>query len=80
MGRSFLTDSVLGTALSFENRRGLLNSTDYITINHDDKSYTSNNPIDPLNYDTAPFENHKIIKFKLNGLSIWTKIPQLSRK
>ena len=30
-------------------------------------SYTSNNPIEPLNYDTAPFENHKIIKFKLDG-------------
>ena len=66
-GQELFNGFRFGTALSFENRRGLLNSTDYITINHDDKSYTSNNPLDPLNFDSAPFENHNILKFKFNG-------------
>ena len=31
------------------------------------KSYTSNNPLAPDNFETAPFENHNILKFKLDG-------------
>ena len=55
------------TALSYENRRGLFNTTDYTFINSSDKSYTSNNPLAPLNFESTPFENHNILKFKLNG-------------
>jgi hypothetical protein len=56
-----------GTALSFENRRGLFNNTDYTFIDKADKSYTSNNPLAPLNFESVPFENHNILKLKLNG-------------
>jgi len=66
-GQELFNGFRFGTALSYENRRGLLNSTDYTFINHDDKSYTSNNPLDPLNFDSAPFENHNILKFKFRG-------------
>ena len=66
-GQELFNGFRFGTALSFENRRGLFNSTDYSFISHDDKSYTSNNPLDPLNFDSAPFENHNIAKFKFNG-------------
>ena len=66
-GQELFNGFRFGTALSFENRRGLFNSTDYTFISHDDKSYTSNNPLDPLNFDSAPFENHNIAKFKFNG-------------
>ena len=66
-GQELFNGFRFGTALSFENRKGLFNSTDYTFINSDDKSYTSNNPIDPLNYESAPFEDHNILKFKFNG-------------
>ena len=66
-GQELFNGFRFGTSLSYENRRGLFNSTDYTTLNQDDKSYTSNNPIDPLNFDSAPFENHNILKFKFNG-------------
>ena len=66
-GQELFNGFRFGTALSFENRRGLFNSSDYTTINYDDKSYSSNNPLDPLNFDSAPFENHNILKFKFNG-------------
>ena len=66
-GQELFNGFRFGTALSYENRRGLLNSSDFTFINYDDKSYTSNNPLDPLNFDSAPFENHNILKFKFRG-------------
>ena len=66
-GQELFNGFRFGTALSFENRRGLFNSSDYTTLNQDDKSYTSNNPLDPLNFESAPFENHNILKFKFKG-------------
>ena len=55
------------SSLIFADRRALFNISEYTPAEGENTSYTSNNPIDPLNYDTAPFENHKIIKFKLDG-------------
>ena len=66
-GQELFNGFRFGTALSFENRRGLFNSTDYTFINIDDKSYTSNNPLEPLNFESTPFENHNILKFKFKG-------------
>ena len=66
-GQELFNGFRFGTALSFENRRGLFNSTDYTFLNQDAKSYTSNNPLDPLNFESAPFENHNILKFKFKG-------------
>ena len=57
----------INTFLTFEDRRALFNINKYTTTQDDISSFTSNNPLDPLNYNTAPFENHKIIKFKING-------------
>ena len=57
----------MNSTLSFEDRRALFNNSKYTAVEGDNPTYTSNNPLDPLNYNTAPFENHKIIKFKLNG-------------
>ena len=66
-GQELFNGFRFGTALSYENRRGLFNSSDYTTINSDDKSYTSNNPLEPLNFESTPFENHNILKFKFKG-------------
>ena len=53
-GQELFNGFRFGTALSFENRRGLFNNTDYTFINSDDKSYTSNNPLEPLNFESSP--------------------------
>ena len=50
-GQELFNGFRFGTALSFENRRGLFNNTDDTFINPDDKSYTSNNPLEPLNFE-----------------------------
>ena len=66
-GQELFNGFRVGTTFSYENRRALFNRSDYTFINYDDKSYTSNNPLDPLNFDSAPFENHNILKFKFRG-------------
>ena len=66
-GQELFNGFRFGTALSFENRRGLFNTTDFTFINKADKSYTSNNPLAPLNFESTPFENHNILKFKFKG-------------
>ena len=66
-GQELFNGFRIGTSISFENRRALFNSTDYATLNQDDKSYTTNNPKDALNFVSAPFENHNLLKFKFDG-------------
>ncbi len=48
----------------YENRRALFNNTDYTLIKNDD-SYFSNNPLQPDNFTSIPFEKHHIIKASL---------------
>ena len=53
--------------LSFQDRSALFNTTDQSWINRDKINYTSNNPLQPDNFDSAPFTDHHIFKFKLVG-------------
>jgi hypothetical protein len=46
---------------NYENRRALFNNTDYTIIKNSD-SYASNDPLQPNNFTSAPFENHDIMK------------------
>ncbi len=55
----------LFSTLAYEKRSPLFNTTNYSVLNVDDKNYTSNNPIDEGNYNTAPFETHNIVKLNL---------------
>lgn len=55
------------STLSYEDRRGLFNISKYSAQNNETSDYTSNNPLAPLNYTTAPFINHTIVKFKINS-------------
>jgi hypothetical protein len=66
-GQELFNGFRIRTSASFENRKALFNTTNYTTFNRDTKAYTSNNPIAPSDFETAPFENHNIIKFKLDG-------------
>ena len=57
----------LSSALSYERRSPLFNTTNQVWYPQDDTEYTSNNPLDETNYTTAPFETHNILKFNLSA-------------
>ncbi|MEL6809873.1 MAG: DUF5686 and carboxypeptidase regulatory-like domain-containing protein [Bacteroidota bacterium] len=53
--------------LGFENRKPLFNTTDYVTLPNDDVDYTSNNPLNPADFDNAAIEEHDIIKTQITA-------------
>ncbi len=53
--------------LSYNRRNALFNSTDQVWRNREGVDYTSNNPLQPLDFGTAPFEDHDIYKLNLNA-------------
>ncbi len=56
----------LNSGVSYERRKALFNNTDYTLINEDGDRYTSNNPINEIAYDIAPFDTHNIVKLNVN--------------
>jgi hypothetical protein len=56
----------LSYAIEYQRRRPLYNNADWVFINNDHE-YTSNNPLDPFNYTSAPFEKHEIWKAGIGG-------------
>ncbi|MDT0688465.1 DUF5686 and carboxypeptidase regulatory-like domain-containing protein [Salegentibacter sp. F188] len=57
----------LNSNFSFEERTPLTNSTDRVLIDWDDVEYTSNNPLQPDNFGSVPFEEHQIFKLNISG-------------
>ena len=57
------------SSFSYEKRKALFNTTDYVIFPKEEVDYTSNNPLDPDAIDTAAFSNHDLLKFNL-GLRI----------
>lgn len=53
--------------LSYQHRLPLFNSASGTWRNRADVDYTSNNPLEPLNFQSAPFEEHEIIKLNLTA-------------
>ncbi|WP_369908003.1 DUF5686 and carboxypeptidase regulatory-like domain-containing protein [Mesonia sp. K7] len=49
--------------LSYEKRNPLFNNEDYVIIPHDDKVFTSNNPLAPNDFTNAAIEEHQLAKF-----------------
>lgn len=54
----------LNASVNFENRHALFNNTDFSIIKTND-IYSSNNPLDPFNDISIPFEKHDIIKTRI---------------
>lgn len=52
---------------SYQQRNALFNTSDNSWFNQDDVSYTSNNPLQPANFGSSPFENHHIFKLNVSG-------------
>ncbi len=53
-------------SVEYNRRRPVFNNTDYVLIK-DNKDYTSNNPLEPENYTSAPFEKHELWKANISG-------------
>ena len=51
--------------MGWENRKPLTNHTDHVIIDWEDREYTSNNPLEPQNFGSLPFEEHSVFKSKL---------------
>lgn len=60
-GREVTNGIFASGKLLYENRRALFNNTDYTIIKNDD-AYSSNDPLQPFNYTSVPFENHHVMK------------------
>jgi len=52
---------------SYERRQALFNTTDQAWYPQDDRDYTSNNPLNPIAFSTAPFVTHNIVKFSVDS-------------
>ncbi len=53
--------------VGYENRKPLFNNTDYVMIANKDVSYTSNNPLDPEDFENAGIVEHNIVKTKIRA-------------
>jgi hypothetical protein len=53
------------TLFSYEDRKPVFNTTNYVTLNRDNVIYSSNNPLDPSDYTNGAIDRHQIYKFKL---------------
>lgn len=49
-------------SLGFEDRKPLFNTTDFTYIDEANNQYTSNNPLEPENEDSAAIDDHTIVK------------------
>jgi hypothetical protein len=63
-GREVVNGIFASGKILYENRRALFNTTDYTIIKNDDL-YFSNDPLQPDNFTSVPFENHHIMKASL---------------
>lgn len=48
--------------IAYENRKALFNTSDEVINPQDNIDYTSNNPLAPNSFGTAPFTNHHLIR------------------
>lgn len=60
-GREVTNGVYISGKMLYENRHALFNNTDYTFIKNDD-AYFSNDPLQPFNYTSTPFEKHHIMK------------------
>lgn len=62
--REIFTGLSMSGMLEYSRRKPLFNNTDYVLIKND-KDYTSNNPLQPHNNISVPFETHNLLKGNL---------------
>ncbi|MBT8309042.1 MAG: carboxypeptidase-like regulatory domain-containing protein, partial [Flavobacteriaceae bacterium] len=55
------------STISYEQRKPLFNTTDYVIIDESRDIYTSNNPFNENAFGLPTFETHKIVKLNITG-------------
>jgi hypothetical protein len=65
-GRTVFDFLSLNGNVEYLRRRPLYNNADWVFISKD-HSYTSNNPLEPYNYNSAPFVKHDLVKATIGG-------------
>lgn len=63
-GREVANGLFISGKLLYENRRALLNNTDHTVVKNND-IYSSNDPLQPSNFTSTPFNPHHVFKFQL---------------
>ncbi|MBJ2174306.1 carboxypeptidase-like regulatory domain-containing protein [Aureibaculum sp. A20] len=66
-GKEIFNGLRMNSSISYENRKPLFNNADWVILNKDDEQYSSNNPLEPDNYTSTPFDEHSIYKFSLGA-------------
>lgn len=54
------------TGLSYNHRKPVFNKADFTFINLENQYYTSNNPLEPENFQKTVIKTHDLVKFKAN--------------
>lgn len=57
----------MSATLGYEDRKPLFNQTDQVFIRNKDVSYTSNNPLNPEDFENGAIISHSIMKLQING-------------
>ena len=63
----FATGLNLYGSVEYLRRKALFNNADWVFIKEDDDAYTSNNPLDPFDNTTVPFDTHTLYKASIGG-------------
>lgn len=71
-GKNIGNKLALNGAVEYLRRRPLYNNADWVFIKNDD-DYISNNPLEPYNHTSAPFERHNLIKASVTGTLLFEK-------
>jgi hypothetical protein len=66
LGQEVTNGIFVSGKLAYENRHALFNNTDYTFIKNED-DYSSNDPLQPDNETSVPFEAHDIVKASLGA-------------
>jgi Family of unknown function (DUF5686)/CarboxypepD_reg-like domain len=69
-GRSAFSWLYLNGVVEYSRRKALYNNTDYVLIKDNDV-YTSNDPLQPYNYTSAPIETQYVTKATISGNIRW---------
>jgi len=71
-GRNAFKNLSLSGSVEYLRRRPLYNNADWVLIKND-HDYSSNNPLEPYNYTSAPFVKHDLMKATIGGKILFEK-------
>ncbi|MEO0528164.1 MAG: DUF5686 and carboxypeptidase regulatory-like domain-containing protein [Bacteroidota bacterium] len=57
----------LFTNFGYEDRKPVFNTTDYVLIGDDNDQFTSNNPLDPNDFENAAIDDQDLLKLNINA-------------